>query len=535
MARKVIAVGLDGFEPTVADELVRQGRMPFYAELLRKAAVFDLDHGEARYTGLAWEHFSTGLSPDDYKRWSAVSFDKQNYGIIQKATRCIPFTAKLDARVLAFDVPYHELSSGNLSGVANWGAHDPGIHAHSRPAGLAREIEERFGTYPAKEFIYGYVWPDAELTATMATRLNEALKMRSDISGWLMAERLPDWDLAILVVSEFHSALEALWHGWDENHPLHTAASAALARRGIVDLHDTLDAMLARLSARFPKATLCLFSPHGMGPNLGDLPSMALLPEVLYRDRFDEPWLRADPSWTDPQAPNLLDPNDWSRSVLPYYGPPPAKALARKWNRLMYRLRKNGDPATGTVASLSDDLPLNWMPVAKYRQFWPQMRAFAVPSFYDGRLRINLRGREACGIVPLDEYEAELDRIEGVIRALRDWSTGEPVVSSAYRPVREDPLAAADSQCDMRIVWHRDYVGFTHPDLGTIGPLPYRRTGGHTGGHGFAAFYDRSMVAGSRGIRSTFDFVPTLLALLDQPAGKALGLTGEVMLEEVSR
>ena len=37
MARKVIAVGLDGFEPAVADELVRQGRMPFYAELLHKA------------------------------------------------------------------------------------------------------------------------------------------------------------------------------------------------------------------------------------------------------------------------------------------------------------------------------------------------------------------------------------------------------------------------------------------------------------------------------------------------------------------
>ncbi len=227
MSQRIIAIGLDGFEPTIASELIAGGELPFLRQLLERSAIFRLDHGEARFTGLAWEHFSTGKTPGDYRRWSAVDFDPATYSIVQKATRHEPFTAALRRRVMAFDVPYHELTSQNVSGLANWGAHDPGVHQHSRPEQLAREIEDRFGPYPAKQFIYGYVWPDAVRTAQMGRTLDAALRLRSGIAQWLMAERLPDWELAIIVVSEFHSALEALWHGWDKSHPLNGLPSAA--------------------------------------------------------------------------------------------------------------------------------------------------------------------------------------------------------------------------------------------------------------------------------------------------------------------
>ena len=53
------------------------------------------------------------------------------------------------------------------------------------------------------------------------------------MGGWwiirLCTERLPGWDLAIMVVSEFHSAIEALWHGYDPAHPLHHLPSVASA------------------------------------------------------------------------------------------------------------------------------------------------------------------------------------------------------------------------------------------------------------------------------------------------------------------
>ena len=42
------------------------------------------------------------------------------------------------------------------------------------------------------------------------------------------------------------------------------------------------------------------------------------------------------------------------------------------------------------TATLSTD----WVPASRYRSHWATMRAFALPSMYDGRIRLNLRGRE---------------------------------------------------------------------------------------------------------------------------------------------
>jgi hypothetical protein len=58
--------------------------------------------------------------------------------------------------------------------------------------------------------------------------------------------------------------------------------------------------------------------------------------------------------------------------------------------------------------------------------------------------------------------------------------------------------------------------GFVHPVHGTIGPLPVRRTGGHTGDFGIATFANTAAAPGDHGIASTFDFVPTLLHLLGE-------------------
>ncbi|WP_457936050.1 hypothetical protein [Mesorhizobium sp. 10J20-29] len=524
--KKVIAIGLDGFEPSIAQDMMGEGLLPFFSQISEQAACFDLDHGDARYTGLAWEHFSTGRAPDNYQRWSSVSFDRDTYSIAQQATRQAPFTAALDTRVLAFDVPYHELASDNVVGIANWGAHDPGIFAHSCPHDLEAEIARKFGPYPAKDFIYGFVWPSKERTAEMASRLVEAARLRGKIAEWLTTKRLPDWELALIVFSEFHSGLEALWHGWDSSHPLHNAPSAEPARQGIRDLYIEVDSTLARLAGRFPDAIFSLFSPHGMGPNKGDLASMALLPELLYRHNFLRSHLRPIPKAGGNNSLNLLAPNDWSQSVLPFVGPPPSKGLRSKIAKI--RRIWESRPSATSIADI--EMPLDWMPATRYQRFWPRMAAFALPSFYDGRVRINLAGRERNGMVTLSGYERELDRMEILLRELRDLATGDPVVSDISRPVADDPHNAHDSQCDIRIEWRGICTGFRHPDIGEIGPIPYRRTGGHTGGYGFAAFHRSSLPAGHYGVRSTFDFVPTLVEMLGYQNSRDLALSGSSLL-----
>ena len=40
-----------------------------------------------------------------------------------------------------------------------------------------------------------------------------------------------------------------------------------------------------------------------------------------------------------------------------------------------------------------------------YRPYWPRMRSFALPSFGDAYLRVNVAGRERDGRVAVDDYD----------------------------------------------------------------------------------------------------------------------------------
>src|SRR5689334_24362946 len=117
----------------------------------------------------------------------------------------------------------------------------------------------------------------------MSRRLAEGVKQRGRVASWLLAERLPDWDLAMVTIREYHSAVEALWHGWDAGHPLHGQASAPAAKAGLVAVYEAADRLLGELLEAFPRAHVLVFAAHGMGRNLGDVPAMLLVPELLYR------------------------------------------------------------------------------------------------------------------------------------------------------------------------------------------------------------------------------------------------------------
>jgi predicted AlkP superfamily phosphohydrolase/phosphomutase len=107
------------------------------------------------------------------------------------------------------------------------------------------------------------------------------------------------------------------------------------------------------------------------------------------------------------------------------------------------------------------------------------MRAFAVPTFYDGRIRINLEGRERTGTVAGRAYERTCDEVEHAIRRCRDPRTGESVVEDVIRLRSDDPWMAGGPEADLQVIWSRPLDAVEHPKAGTIGPFPFRRTGGH--------------------------------------------------------
>ena len=89
------------------------------------------------------------------------------------------------------------------------------------------------------------------------------------------------------------------------------------------------------------------------------------------------------------------------------------------------------------------------MPAARYQPLWPKMPAFALPSFYDGRIRINLQGRERKGVVPLERYEFLCEEIRQILKDCRDPFSGEYVVDDIEWPGHHNPLDLAASRADI--------------------------------------------------------------------------------------
>lgn len=553
--KRVAAVGLDGAEWTLIERMLEDGELPHLSSLRGRSAVARLRDPADYRTGLVWEHFLTGKSAEGNRRWSAVEFDPGSYGAWQVGGRKIPpFYAQSGSSdggtappiaTIAFDVPYVSLT-GRVKGVeiTAWGGHDAGYPRASRPPGLLREIDARFGPHPAFENDYEPVWYRPALLDAMADALIVGARRRADASLWLQ-RRLPEWELFLTVMSEAHSAGEHMWHGIDRDYPLGGMPTSGQAGRRLREVYRALDDAVGRMHAGLPAGTaLIVFSMHGMGANHADLPSMVLLPELLHRMHFGRAFLR-DPSpeaWTREGFPPLVPDADRSWQALIKGRRPDAERAglrrrigqavpgslrdayrATRGTRAVSRAPKRRVGALGRSIDEETELTpeeigeprhaLDWQIPCLYRPFWPQMRAFALPTFYDGRVRINLQGRERDGVVPADAYRSACHEIEAIVRACRNPRTGRPVVADVAFPRADDPFSPDGPDADVVIIWTDAPDALEHPDVGVIGPFPFRRTGGHSS-RGFAFVSGPEIETQDLGERHALDVTPTILALL---------------------
>ena len=548
--RRVVALGLDAAQWSLVESLIDEGVLPRLAALRDRAAVARLRHADYR-SGLVWEHFLRGRGVDGCGRASAVTFDPDDYSVTkQGALPEPPFFAGIDGRTICFDVPYLSLAGvpSDTVAVTAWGAHDPGYPRASQPPGLLTQIDELFAPHPAFDNDYAIVWHRPEAMDALVHALVSGARSRAEISCWLL-DRFPDWKLFVTVLSEPHSAAEQLWHGIARDYPVAAAVDAGVAEARLRDVYRAVDASVGLLvDALPPDATVVLFSMHGIGTNDVDVASMVLLPELLHRLHTGRPYLReADTdAWAAAGFPLVVPPPDqtWDATLKHRLPPSPATAAppgSARLRRALRRLRRassgaapvhaeragvpiaaetQADPATIGIPRE----PIEWQIATRYQAWWPEMRAFALPTFYDGRVRINLEGRERGGVVPRAEYEHACQDVEALLGKCRDARTGEPVVAEVVRLRADDPWAPGGPDADLQIIWSRPSDAFTHPDAGTIGPFAFRRTGGHTP-DGFAFVLGPDIEPGDLGEHDALSITATVAALagagtdgLDAPA-----------------
>ncbi|HEX4778307.1 MAG TPA: hypothetical protein VFW74_16140 [Acidimicrobiia bacterium] len=554
---RVVAIGLDSGSREIVDALARQGTLPALGRLRGRAARFGLRSGPAHRHGMLWPQFVTGRPARLDGEWLRMTFDPADYGAYQEPALSRtggspPFWDRARVPTTVFDVPRTTCGGPGVQ-VTAWGAHAPLHPRAANPAGLLDELDARFGVHPGCGNDYECGWHDPSRLEHLTRGLVDGARRRGRIARHLQ-DRFPS-ELFVTAMSETHSLSEFAWHGVDREHPLAPDRGAHAARL-LTRVYRAIDDAIGELVDHAGSDTdVVVFSLDGIRPGHGDLPSIVLLPELMHRLAFGTGLLR-DPdqdAWRRAGFPPVVPRRGlpWRLSMDEYLvdgGTPgmrtrithhPAYQRVRRTapaRLAMTRLRGvqhgalglpiPGESHAGDGATRREPMG-EVLFIGNYQPHWHRMPAFALPTFGDGYVRVNLEGRERHGVVAPADYARTCGELERMLGAIRNPRTGRRAVLDVER-VDGDPLdRSVDRYADLVVRWSEPIDAFEHPAVGTIGPFPLHRTGTHADG-GFAWIAGPGVAPGDRGEGSVADLPPTMLDLLGRPV--PAGVVGASLL-----
>ena len=327
----------------------------------------------------------------------------------------------------------------------------------------------------------GGAWWDSERLQRLRTALLEGIRRRLAIMKVLLAEHPAD--LTVLAFSEIHIAGHHFWHLGDRGHPAFRRNQPPLPDF-LLDVYRATDQALGELLERLPPdANLLLFSPEGGAVNWCDLNSMVFLPEFMLRWNFPGRSLlaAADPGDAAPGLVERPRSGDWVRTVWrDHFACLPPGWLPGGFRKIFQALasRPGCDLPFYALRRLG---ALQWQPPVWYRPWWPRMKAFALPSYGDGYIRVNLQGREPHGSVAPAAYEEVCRELSERLLQLRDPRTGRPLVQEVVRSREYLRGVPADRlpDADLVVLWQRQANDMSEESAGRLGPLPFWKSGSH--------------------------------------------------------
>ncbi|NER80574.1 MAG: nucleotide pyrophosphatase [Leptolyngbya sp. SIO1D8] len=533
MKSNVIAIGLDAADPNLIEPWLAEGHLPTLQKLREQGAfgrLSNIDHFRAE---TPWTTFLSGCSPKKTGYWGPVEFDPKTYLAQETGAHDFkefpPFYALgSDFEVAAFDIPQSSLSERvNGLHVLGWGAHSPMTPSHSTPTDALTEIIQKHGEHPA--FLKDFAdCRDVGALKRLQKVLEVGIQRRAEVCRDLLQQK--NWNLLLTIFGETHTAGHYMWHLSQADHPLHALAD------GCPDLmlktFKAVDRAIAHILEEAPAdANVVVFAAHGMGSNVMDVPSMLLLPELMYRYSFPGKVAIAPGKVGAPLPPPSMEPDRkrgwvgevwnlrhepnplmrWLRTQAPV-------TLYKPLDKFLNRLQQPYLISSENLMEAGD--PLFWQPAQWYMPMWPRMKAFALPSYSEGYIRINLQGREAKGSVAPADYEATCQEVEALLYDLKDARSGQPLVEKVIR-TRSQPFED-DSKlpdADLVAIWQDDLPSdvVDSSQCGRIGPVPHHRSGSHRS-RGFIVAKGPDIEAGmTLATGHALDLAPTLLQLMGAP------------------
>lgn len=536
MKKPVIAIGLDAGDPELIEKWMAEGHLKTFSQLRERGAYGSIHNTvqscgvpeEMGATETLWPAFITGCRADTTGYWDIVKYDPRTYQVSCNVKdsgydyeKFPPFYALGDDyKVAVFDLPYASVSQ-NVNGtqLLGWGGTYPYNPNASSPPELYDKIIQQYGENPIL-FKDDGTWRQDSYIRWEIPALANSIAGHAAISQQLLKQ--DQWDLFIMTFNETHTAGHDLCHCSDPRHPLYPTYAHRYGSDPLLETYKNIDRAIGEILSVAPQdAYVLCFSVHGMGLNYSDLNSQTFLPEILYRFNFPSHVAIApgDPNVPPPPVMVTFPRNSWHGQVwASLYEPNPIKKLWRTWTHKRF-LRNDKHGLRSPFALLDEDVCMGWMPVMWYQNLWPKMKAFALPGFADGHIRINLKERERDGIVMVDEYDALCEELSQTLLDLKDARTGQPIVKKVVRTrqsaLDNDPTLPP---WDLAVLWHEQMVDVVDsPDFGRIGPIPFFRAGSHWE-RGFLFAQGPGITPSSKlPVCEAIDLPPTILNLMGSP------------------
>jgi predicted AlkP superfamily phosphohydrolase/phosphomutase len=412
MGKKVLFIGLDGCTFDVLDPLMESGLMPRLGGFIRGGVRGRLQTTFPPITPTAWVSWMTGKNPGKHGVFEfllrARGSGQLHYIPVSSRSRDgLPFwdiLGLMGRRSIITNIPCTYPPSA-VNGIVISDFLTPrGRRDFAHPPELLEQIESRFGPY---RLYITEVYSPGKIDR-MLDQLFEEVDYKTKVNLYLMREH--DWDLFATHYWGTDRLQHELWHIMDASHPMSNARERAAHSKRIEQYWREVDSALGELFDAVPQdATIYIGSDHGFGPIKRFLCfNLWLIQEgllVLKRD-----------------AVTLL------KRVLFRLGITPDLAYRSAMKLGLAHLRLSvGVANRSKLASLGNLLMLSLRDVD-----WSRTIAYSKGNY--GQIYINLRGREAGGIVePGAEYERAVADIISRLRALRCPQSGRPLIGPIWR------------------------------------------------------------------------------------------------------
>lgn len=514
-SQQLLVLAIDAASPTLLRRWAADGSLPNIARLMSEGRVGDTRSVESFYTGSTWPSFYTASTPAHHGVYWLSQVEPGTYRgrpLPPEAFGTIPALWEVlsDAgkEVLVIDVPLSRLSPAlNGAQVVEWNTHDVLFGFQASPEGFAARVQQLAGEHPvpppcdAKQ-------RNADQYAALANKLVAGASARARLTNALLAQQ--SWDFAIQVFSEAHCAGHQMWHTHDPAHPAYDAMdpNGDLVHRVYQAVDAAIGDVLANVS---PETNVVLMSLHDMSYMTG---WSALLSHALVR-------LGVMTRTPEPPTPTGLVPTliEWLRTAYRIVPKPIRHALYEARTKARAQ-RIGGVFWVGIEPAQSQCFSVDMGPLV-------------------GGIRLNVRGREAQGVLDPADCEAFCDRLIPQLMALTHADTNAPLVQRVIRTTELFTGPRSDTLPDLIVEWTLDRAlgsrvvgnGAASTLVGTspaVGAITYEnsycRSGEHRPGGLFVARGPQVEPGVMDRAVNIYDLAPTFAAMVGSSMPSPVGV-----------